>query len=61
MGVRFRKSVKLVPGVRLNFSSKGVSTTIGGKGFKTTIGKNGVYQSVSIPGSGLSYRTKIAG
>ncbi|WP_407933078.1 DUF4236 domain-containing protein, partial [Herbiconiux daphne] len=32
MGFRFRKSVKIMPGVRLNFSKSGMSTSIGGKG-----------------------------
>lgn len=59
MAVRFRKSVKLGPGVRVNFSKSGMSTTIGPRGFTTSIGKNGVYRNVGIPGTGISYRTKV--
>ena len=61
MAVRFRKSVKLGPGIRVNFSKRGVSTTIGPKGFTTSIGKSGVYRNVSIPGTGISFRNKVGG
>lgn len=59
MGLRFHKSVKILPGVRLNFSKSGISTSIGGKGHSINIGQNGVYGSLGIPGTGLSYRQKI--
>jgi hypothetical protein len=55
MGFRFRKSVKLFPGVRINFSKSGVSTTVGPRGFKTTIGHGKVRQTVGIPGTGISH------
>lgn len=61
MGFRFRKSVRLCKGVRLNFSNSGVSATIGGRGASVNVGKRGVYQNFSIPGTGISYRTKLAG
>lgn len=32
MGLRFRKSVKLAPGIKLNMSKSGISTTVGGHG-----------------------------
>lgn len=41
MGWRYRRSVKVLPGVKLNFSKSGVSTTLGVKGARYTIGKNG--------------------
>lgn len=57
MGWRFRKSVKILPGVKLNFSKTGTSVTVGGKAARTTINKNTgkVTNSVSIPGTGLYY------
>ena len=56
MGWRFRKSVKIAPGVRLNFSKKSTSVTLGGKIARTTISSTGRRtRSVSIPGTGLSY------
>lgn len=48
-----------MPGVRLNVSKSGVSTSIGRKGASVTVGKRGLYGNVGVPGSGLSYRTKL--
>lgn len=59
MALRFRKSVKLFPGVRLNFSGGGVSTTIGVRGASVTLGKRGTHLNLGLPGSGLSYRTRL--
>ena len=55
MGLRFRRSVKVAPGIRLNFSGSGVSTSIGPRGAKITIGHGRVRQTVGIPGTGISY------
>lgn len=60
MGLRFRRSVRLFPGVRLNFSRSGVSTTVGVRGATMTIGGQGAHVNVGLPGSGLSYRTRVA-
>ena len=59
--MRFRKSVKICPGVKVNFSKSGVSTTFGGKGASVSVGKNGTYLNTGIPGTGLYDRTKIGG
>jgi hypothetical protein len=61
MGLRYRRSVRLFPGVRLNFSRSGVSTSIGVRGASVTIGPRGTYANVGLPGSGLSYRTRLDG
>jgi hypothetical protein len=55
MGFRFRKSIKLFPGVRLNLSKGGMSTSIGRPGATINIGKRGVRGTVGLPGTGLSY------
>ena len=54
MPIRFRRTLKIAPGVKLNFSKSGVSTTVGPKGFHFTFGKRGVRRTVSIPGTGVS-------
>lgn len=59
MGFRFRRSVKLFPGVRLNFSRSGISTTIGVRGASMTVGGRGTYVNVGVPGTGLSFRERI--
>jgi hypothetical protein len=55
MGFRFRRSIKILPGIRLNFGKRGISTSIGVRGAHVTIGKTGTRTTVGLPGSGLSY------
>jgi len=57
--MRYRKSVKLSKGVKLNLSKSGVSMTTGVRGFSFTMGTNGTYVNAGIPGSGLSTRKKV--
>ncbi len=54
MPIRFRRTLKIAPGVKINFSKSGMSTTVGPKGFHFTFGKRGVRRTVSIPGTGVS-------
>lgn len=56
MGMRFRKSIKLGGGTKLNLSKSGVGLSAGVKGFrvsKNTSGRSRV--TASLPGTGLSY------
>lgn len=56
MGWRFHRSVKILPGVRLNFNKSSTSISIGGRGFHKTISSTGrVTNTVGIPGTGLYY------
>ncbi|HHX6759521.1 TPA: DUF4236 domain-containing protein [Pseudomonas aeruginosa] len=41
MAIRFRKSIKVAPGLRLNISKSGVSTSVGGKGLTANVSKRG--------------------
>ena len=52
---RFRRSFRLFPGVRLNLSRSGVSTSIGRRGLWFTSGPRGTRETVGIPGTGISY------
>ena len=61
MGMRFRKSVKICKGVKINFSKSGSSLSLGGRGHSVNIGSRGVRQTVGIPGTGLSYSSNIVG
>ena len=61
MAWNYRKRVKVLPGVHLNFSKSGISTSVGPKGSSVTFGKNGTYLNTSIPGTGLYNRQKISG
>ncbi len=55
MGLRFHKSLKLIPGIRLNFSKSGPSVSLGQRGATYNIGTKGQRATVGLPGSGLSY------
>lgn len=50
MGFRFRKTIKLFPGVKLNLSKSGISTSIGVPGATVNISKRGTRGTVGIPG-----------
>jgi hypothetical protein len=58
---RFRKSVKIAPGVRLNFSRSGVSTTVGVRGLSVNTGRRGTYLNAGIPGTGIRSRSRLGG
>lgn len=56
MGLRFRKSISLCKGVKLNFGKTGASISVGGKGYRKTINTKGqVTTSFGIPGTGVYY------
>ena len=56
MGLRFRKSIKIAPGVKINLNKKSTSVTFGGKGVHYTASSTGKKTaSVGIPGTGISY------
>ena len=58
MGWRYRKSKKILPGVRINFNKNSTSITFGEKGLHYTVSSTGKKTTtVGIPGTGLSYST----
>ena len=57
----YRKRVRIAPGVHLNLSRRGVSTTIGVRGASVNFGKKGTYVNIGIPGTGFYNRQKILG
>ena len=59
MGFRFRQRLKVIPGVYLNVSPGGMSVSIGGRGATVNVSHRGTRLTVGIPGSGVSYQTKI--
>lgn len=61
MGFRFRKRIKIAPGVSINLTSKGVSSgSVGGKGVTLNVGKDGTKATTSIPGTGISYSQRLS-
>jgi Protein of unknown function (DUF4236) len=59
MGLRFRRTVKIAPGLRFNVSRSGVSLTAGPRGASINFGAKGAFANVGIPGTGLSYRQQL--
>ena len=59
MGLRFRKRLRLMPGVHLNISKSGISTSIGRPGLTVNIRKGRARATVGLPGTGLSYSEEI--
>lgn len=59
MGIRFRKSLRIMPGVKLNLSKSGVSTSVGRPGAAINLGPRGSRATVGVPGTGLSYNTPL--
>jgi hypothetical protein len=60
MGWRFFHRVRLMPGVTLNLSKRGASTSVGVRGAHLTVGPNGATVSAGISGTGLSWRQRVA-
>jgi len=60
MAWSFKKRIKIIPGVHLNISKSGISTTIGVKGASVNFGKSGVTLNTSIPGTGISWKEKLS-
>lgn len=62
MGFKFRKSITIIPGVKLNIGSKSAGISIGGKyggvSFNT---RTGTRVRASVPGTGISFTEKVGG
>ena len=57
MGLCFRKSITIAPGVRVNLSKSGPSLSFGKKGIRETISATGKSTTtVGIPGTGVYYK-----
>lgn len=57
MGLRFRKRLKIAPGIHVNIGKRGVSTSFGGKGLTVNVGRGKTRTTVGLPGTGLSHTT----
>lgn len=59
MGLRFRKVLN-APGVKLNIGKKSMGVSLGGKrGGMSFNTRSGARARISLPGTGLSYSTKL--
>ncbi|WP_017380476.1 DUF4236 domain-containing protein [Paenisporosarcina sp. TG-14] len=60
MAIKFRKSIKIAPGVRMNVGKKGVGFSAGVRGARVSTSSRGTNVSVGIPGSGVSSSHRIS-
>ena len=59
MGFRFRKSLSILPGVRLTLGKKSGSVSFGIRGLRYTVGTRGEHITAGLPGTGLSWTHKV--
>lgn len=59
MAWSYRKRIKIIPGVHLNVSRSGISTSLGVRGASLTLGSSGTFLNTSIPGTGISNRMRL--
>jgi hypothetical protein len=58
VGWRFRRSLRILPGVRVNISKRGFSSvSIGRRGLTMNVGRKGTKETIGLPGTGISYTT----
>jgi hypothetical protein len=55
MGFRFHRSIRILPGIRVNFGKRSGSVSLGLKGAHVTFGTTGTRTTLGLPGNGLSY------
>lgn len=59
MGLRVRKTIRVLSGLRVNLSRSGISTSIGEPGATVNVGRRGARATVGLPGTGISYSQRL--
>jgi len=60
--LRFRRSLKIAPGVRLNVTKTGFGVTAGPRGAHYSVNSSGTRtRSIGLPGTGLYYQDRLGG
>jgi Protein of unknown function (DUF4236) len=59
MGLRFRRSWSVLPGIRFNLGLKSGSVSFGVRGLHYTVGTRGSQVTAGIPGTGLFWTKRI--
>jgi hypothetical protein len=60
MGLRFRRSWSVFPGVRFNLGMRGGSVSFGTRGLHYTVGTSGSRITAGLPGTGLFWTKKLS-
>lgn len=60
--LRFRRTLKIAPGIRLNVNKRSVGLSAGVRGARVSVNSDGrSTRSAGIPGTGLYYRSQTGG
>src|SRR3989442_8243440 len=59
MPLRFFRRVRIAKGLTLNLSKRGASFSAGRRGARVTIGRRGSRGTAGVPGSGVSYTSRL--
>jgi len=59
LNFKFRKKIRIFPGLTLNLSRQGISPTIGVPGLSVNKNKKGIFLNLGIPGTGIYNRIKL--
>jgi hypothetical protein len=58
--MRFRRRIKIAPGVGLNLSGSGIGVSTGLRGLSVSFGRRGIWGYASLPGTGLYQRKRLS-
>lgn len=58
MGLRFRRRLRIFPGLWLNVSKRSGPLSAGGRVVTVNVSPKGHQETISAPGTGVSYRTR---
>jgi tetratricopeptide (TPR) repeat protein len=58
-GLTFRKSIQLLPGLKINLSKTGASLTVGPRGAHVTVGRGRPKLTLDLPGTGIYFRRTL--
>ena len=61
MGFRFRRTLRIAPGIQWNFGKRSTSVRLGIRGFGVTLGTRGNQTTIGAPGTGMSYTMRVGG
>jgi hypothetical protein len=53
MSLRFRRSIRIAPGVHVNLGFDGAGLSVGPRGLHFGVNRRGIYTSAGIPGTGI--------
>ena len=53
MSLRFRRSIRIAPGVHVSLGLHGAGLSVGPRGLHVGVNRRGMYTSAGIPGTGI--------